>query len=192
MKSAEERNMYLTEFGLAIRETDWRCFAFALMSSHVHLAFVAGTDSLRTWMRPAHNHFANWLNGRLERIGAVFVRGPNVIGVQPEGVAKLISYIHYNPVRGGVVSRPEDSDWTSHRAYIGAGPRPPWLDVSLGLQLAGFADGKSFAAWATSTVVRREDVDQHRIGRGKGRPSKKREASYDDAMPLFGVEWDVD
>jgi hypothetical protein len=185
MKSVAERNMYMTEVGLAIRDTDWRCFAFALMSSHTHLAFVAGSDALVSWMRPAHNHFANWLNLRLERIGAVFVRGPNVIGVQPEGVAKLISYIHGNPVRAGVVSRAEQSDWTSHRAYIGSGPRPPWLDVSLGLQLAGFPDGASFGAWSDSTHVRREDVDEFRIRGRRGRPRKDVGMTDAEELQLF-------
>jgi putative transposase len=174
MAAAVERNMYMTELAFAMRRTDWRCFAYALMSSHVHLAFLAGDAPLADWLRPMHNVFANWLNDRLERIGAVFVRGPNVLGVQAEGVAKLVSYIHANPVRAGVVRRADESDWTSHRAYVGTGPRPSWLDVDLGLRLAGFSNGSTFGAWSASTIVRREHVDAYLIRRRRGRASSNR------------------
>jgi putative transposase len=174
MKGAVERNMYLSLFGHSIVETDWRCFAYALMSSHLHLGLVAGNDAFADWFRPMHTKFANWLNIRCERIGAVFVRGPNVVGVQPEGTARLISYIHCNPVRAGVVANAEDSTWTSHRAYVGVAPRPQWLDVANGLQLAKLDDGHALDAWMKSTSVDRAELDAFRTHPAprRGRPPK--------------------
>ena len=34
----------------------------------------------------------------------------------------MIDYIHGNPVRRGLVQRPEDWDWSSARRYAGLGP----------------------------------------------------------------------
>jgi hypothetical protein len=174
MEGPGERNMYLSLFGGEIVDTDWRCFSYALMSSHLHLAFVAGRDPLAEWMRPLHTKFANWVNERRERIGAVFVKGPNVIEFQPEGAARLISYIHANPVRAEVVARPEDSDWTSFRAYVGAAPRKGWLDVDLGLELAGFSNGAELATWMRATTISRKDLDAVRVAPTKRRGPRPR------------------
>jgi hypothetical protein len=55
-----------------------------------------------------------------------------------ERAAALLAYVHNNPVRAGVVPLPEESEWTSHRAYLGLAPAPAWLDVARGLSLCGF------------------------------------------------------
>jgi putative transposase len=159
IESQEERLMYLRLFGLAVRHSDWRCFAYAIMSNHIHLALVAGQHSLASWMRPVHTDFAQWLNKRRERIGAIFTRGPNMRHVMPSGAARLISYIHCNPVRAGLVSDPGQSDWSSHRAYLGTGYRPQWLDVETGLKLSGFENGAELDRWMACNPTSRSDLE---------------------------------
>ena len=132
----EERVRYLACLERHISRSDWRCFAFAVMSNHIHLGVLAGEDPLASWMRDMHSEFADWINERRKRIGAVFVRGPTAIEIADERVTRLIAYIHRNPVRAGLVAHPRDSTWTSHRAYIGLAPQPEWLDVKLGLTRA--------------------------------------------------------
>jgi len=34
-------------------------------------------------------------------------------------LSELVRYIHLNPVRAGIVTRPEDYKYSSHRAYLG-------------------------------------------------------------------------
>ena len=102
-----------------------------------------------------HTPFAEWINARHERIGAVFVRGPTDYRVRPDGVAKVIGYIHRNPVRAGLVSDPRDSDWTSHAAYLGLAERPSWLDTAKGLELAGFRDAEQMDEWIRATEIDR-------------------------------------
>lgn len=170
----EERRTYLRLFGRAIAETDWRCFCFAVMSSHVHVGLIAGTSRLAQWMRPMHTTFARWVNERHERIGAVFVRGPKVVAVREPGVPHLINYVHQNPVKARVFKRAIDSDWTSHRAYLGLVTCPDWLDVTVGLKLSGFSDAREFVAWADGRQTTREELDAFRVHplRGRGRPRR--------------------
>lgn len=111
------------------------------MSNHIHLGVRAGQVKLADWIGDVHSEFAAWINGRDERIGAVFVRGPKSIPYRQEAGAQLIRYIHCNPVRAGVVDHPADCDWTSHRVYLGLEPRPSWLDLERGLALAAVASG---------------------------------------------------
>jgi hypothetical protein len=159
IETAEQRRAYLCTLGLYLAASDWRCFSFAIMSNHIHLGLLAGSDALASWMRPAHTLFAQWINEQRQRIGAVFVRGPNIKAVQPEGAARLIGYIHRNPMRAGVVASPADSDWTSHRAYLGLAYKQSWLDVGLGIQLSGFRDARDLDAWIGGTHISRDDMD---------------------------------
>ena len=157
------------------------------MSNHIHLGLIAGTAPLRRWLRPMHTNFAMWINARRKRIGAVFVRGPNVIDVLPDGGARLINYIHRNPVRAGVASDPSASDWTSHRAYVGLSHRPSWLDVDCGLELAQLSTSE-YGTWVDSNQVTREELDAYQTIRIRepGRPLVTTETSAATIGPRQG------
>src|SRR5688500_10517306 len=111
IRGEQERSRYLRLLEAHITRSDWRCFSFAIMSNHVHLALLAGANSLASWLRPMHGEFAEWINATRERIGAVFVRGPRMLRVNEHAVDKVIGYIHRNPVRAGVVAHPSENDW---------------------------------------------------------------------------------
>jgi hypothetical protein len=174
VESPVERRAYLSALGFELAHSDWRCFSYAVMSSHIHLALLAGNDRLRDWLRPAHKAFARWTNDRLSRAGAVFVRGPTLVAFRPEGVSSLVNYIHCNPVRANVVARPVDTDWTSHRAYMGLERRPHWLDTKLGLSLSGFPNGAALDEWMTEVRTQRDELELLRVtpARPRGRPPK--------------------
>ncbi|MGE0868379.1 MAG: transposase [Kofleriaceae bacterium] len=174
IESAVERRVYLALLARAISKTDWACLCYALMSNHIHLGLVAGRMRLAAWLRPMHTTFAEWLNERRNRIGSVFVKGPNVTEYAPDRAGRLIEYIHRNPVRAGIVTRMEDSDWTSHRAYVGIAERPRWLAVERGIALAGLTDAKSFAEWSAEAATTREELEASRVTplARPGRPRK--------------------
>jgi hypothetical protein len=113
------------------------------------------------------------INRSRERIGAVFARGPKAIPVAEGGVARLIGYIHCNPVRAGIVDDPSQSTWTSHRAYLGLDAAPKWLDIDLGLELAGFQHATELDEWVASTASRGElSVAHLDVRRKPGRPRR--------------------
>jgi REP element-mobilizing transposase RayT len=142
-----ERLDYLRLLARAIATSDWRCFAFAVMSNHIHIGTVAGTRRLDSWLRRAHAPFATAMNRAYDRIGPMFVRGPKSLLVEADGVADVIAYIHNNPVRAGLVDAASQTTWTSHRAYAGLAAVPGWLDVREGLARAGFNDRAAFDRW---------------------------------------------
>ena len=156
IKREEERRLYLRLLGRALSTSDWRCLSFAIMSNHVHLGMIAGTQALDSWVRRVHAPFADAMNRTYDRIGAMFVRGPKALAVAPSRVGSLIAYIHNNPVRANLVQRASESTWTSHRAYLGAHPRR-WLHVGEGLRRAGFDDPFVFDRWVADPS--RHDFD---------------------------------
>lgn len=166
INSDRDREHYLKRLGDSLANSDWRCFGYAVMSNHIHLALVAGAMPLAGWMRPAHTSFARWINRRDgKRIGPVFVKGPNV---RPTwDVGRLINYIHANPVRAGVAQVPHHSTWTSHRAYLGAA-RPRWLDIDTGMALANLRDVDAFIASSGRFVT----GDELHVSANVGRPRR--------------------
>ncbi len=137
------RARYLALLARALRASDWRLIAYAMMSSHVHLAFLAGAAELRSWAHSVHIRFAHWINrcvaeGNPKPLGHVIADRPTTIVMCPSRARFLTTYLHRNPVEAGVVADPADSSWTSHRAYLGLERCEGGLDLALGFELAGF------------------------------------------------------
>lgn len=136
-ESDEERDRYRALLGRCLEDTDWRCIAYALMSSHIHIATIAGEEPLAVWSRRVNSPFAQWMNERHGRLGPLFADRPKSYAMSPTSVGTLISYIHDNPVRAGVVASAEQSTWTSGPAYAGLATTPRWLFVEEGLARSG-------------------------------------------------------
>jgi len=138
LDSALERGEYLRRAGEVFRNSDWSPLAYGLMSTHTHLASIAGDAPFADISQPLHSGFAGWLNPRRRRRGPVLAGRPSTYAVDPAGAGRLIAYLHNNPVRAGLAGAARDSSWTSHRAYMGTVLRPDWLCVDAGLQLCGY------------------------------------------------------
>ena len=167
----EERHTYLRMLGHALKQSDWRCLAYALMSNHIHLAVVAGEAPMWSWTKTVNSPFASYMNKRHGRLGPLFAGRAKDSGTVPRKEGHLIAYIHNNPVRAAVVRHAAESDWTSHRAYVGLASVPAWLHVDEGLRRAGFTDPQIFDAWVDVTPGEPHDIDlekQRRAVRSRG------------------------
>ncbi len=167
----DDRARYLQLFGRAIRDSDWRCVAWALMSNHIHLGMIAGEQPLSAWARRTHPPFALWMNERHGHLGPMFAGRPTAWIIRPHNEGRVIAYIHNNPVRAGLVARARDSAWTSHRAYLGLSAAPRWLAVREGLRRADFAGPAELEAFVDGDHTDRNDpslVAMRRESRGYG------------------------
>jgi len=153
----EERAEYLRRLGKTHEESDWRLLSYAMMSTHVHLAEVAGHEPFGVFIQRVHSPFSSWLNRRQGRRGPVFRERPKTLAIHPVWAPRLIAYHHNNPPRAGVVEHALESDWTSHRGYVGAAPRPAYLSVDLGLKLMGLEDDVAGRAAFDEYVNERRD-----------------------------------
>lgn len=163
----DARSEYLRRAGEIFPRTDWRTLGYALMSSHVHWVMHAGTRASAALIKPLHAGFAGWLNHAQQRLGPVFADRHRTLTFDGETAAALLAYIHNNPVRAGVVNDPADSSWTSHRAYLGLAPAPPWLNVELGLELCGFSATQSGRVrFHEMVVARSRDAKQIELSGG--------------------------
>ena len=121
---------------------DWRWLAHAMMSSHVHYANLAGGSDPDRFFRSAHTRYAQHVHRRAGGVtlGPVFADRPTLHPIRDSMVPRLVAYLHRNPELAGVVARPRDSQWTTHRAYLRLDEAPPYLDVEWALSVLGFRD----------------------------------------------------
>jgi hypothetical protein len=70
---------------------------------------------------------SQYFNRRYKRTGHLFQGRYKALLIDADSyLLELMRYIHLNPIRAGMVARPESYPWSSHCAYLG-GEKPPWL-----------------------------------------------------------------
>ena len=101
--------------------------AFCLMTNHVHLAIQVGEVGLPRIIQNLAFRYTRWVNWRRNRTGHLFQGRYKAVLIDADSyLLELSRYIHLNPVRSGMVRRPEDYPWSGHRAYLGL-ETIPWL-----------------------------------------------------------------
>jgi hypothetical protein len=92
--------------------------------------------------------YTRWINWREKRTGHLFQGRYKAVLVDGESyLHELVRYIHLNPVRAGMVTRPEEYPWSGHRAYLGM-ETLPWLTTEWMLVQFGKSLTKALAAYA--------------------------------------------
>ena len=143
LRDSIDREQYVNRVGAALSAIA-RYVAYAAMSNHGHDVAVGDEEPLGSALHGAHTGFGLWWNKRYDGLGPVFAERPKSIVVSgDEALANLVAYVHTNPDRAGLVDCPSMSHWTSHRAYLGLVPCPPYLDVKWALAEMGFSSSPS-------------------------------------------------
>lgn len=132
-----------------------RIHAFCLMTNHVHLEVQVGDVPLSRIMLNVSLRYTQWFNWRHNKKGHVFQGRYKAVMVDADDyLLELAAYIHLNPVRAGITTRPEKHRWSSHRAYLGKDTLP-WLETDFILSLFSSDLKKarvSFAAFVNSRL----------------------------------------
>ncbi len=101
------------------------------MGTHFHAVVTPHHANLSEFMRGLEGEFARYSNWRHGRVGHLFQR--RFVGVEIEDDLQLFIaawYVFNNPVKAGLVSRPEDWKWSTYASTIGLSPTPRELSIS--------------------------------------------------------------
>jgi REP element-mobilizing transposase RayT len=130
---------------------------YCLMENHYHLFMETPRGQISKIMHLINMRYSSYFNLKHARCGHTFQARFSAILVQAEEYAReLASYIHLNPVRAGIVNRPEDYVWSNYREYLGIAAPQPWTANSFVLRLFGasLADARNnyeeYVAWRLS------------------------------------------
>jgi REP element-mobilizing transposase RayT len=137
-----DREQYLIRLADCHRRFGLSVFAHCLMDNHVHLVLERGPVSLSRIMLTLQSSYAQWFNRRHGRVGHLFQGRYKSFLVEKERyLLALLRYVHENPVKAGLVKRPQDFRWSSDRCYR-SGTGPDWLvlDCALGMLAPGRAE----------------------------------------------------
>jgi len=123
-----DRNRWLSLLGKVADRREWRVLAWALMDNHFHVFVRTPAADISAGMHDLNSGYASIFNRRHARCGPLFQGRFKGIIVEPGHHRwELSRYVHLNPVRGGMVDRPEDYRWSSCREYLGKRQAPQWL-----------------------------------------------------------------
>lgn len=101
----------LTRYDMALR-------AWVLMTNHVHLLATPGSEqSLPRTMQWLGSHYGQYFNRCYRRRGSFWEgRYKSSLIDSERYLLQCYRYIELNPVRAGMVSKPEQYSWSSYRA----------------------------------------------------------------------------
>jgi hypothetical protein len=123
------------------------------MGNHYHFVLRTRQANLSRLMRQVNGVYTQDFNRRHGKAGHLFQGRFKAVLVDGEAyLLEVCRYVELNPMRAGLVERPEDWAWSSCRAHVGQAPVPPWLDEQglqaqlLGRQPRGASDRRRAAA----------------------------------------------
>ncbi len=118
-----DRNDFLARLERALAETNCQCYAWALLTNHIHLLIRTGGRPLSDLMRKVLSGYAISFNHRHKRHGYLFQnRYKSILCQEEEYLLELVRYIHLNPLRVDIVKNLDELDryrWSGHAVLMG-------------------------------------------------------------------------
>src|SRR4029450_6309199 len=132
---------YLERLACYRKKYAYGVYAYCLMPNHVHLLLESSHQPLGKFMQGVQQSYSQYFNRRHRKVGHVFQgRYKAIICAKDEYLLALIRYIHLNPVRAGLVTKPELYRYSGHQDYLSAKPSAV-LDPGRALALFGGRGG---------------------------------------------------
>ncbi|MBP2663753.1 MAG: Transposase like protein [Firmicutes bacterium] len=110
--------------------------AYCLMSNHVHLLIKEmNMGDISLLMKRLLTKYAMYFNRKYDRNGALITSRYKSVPVEvDEYFIPLIRYIHQNPIKTGIVKKPEEYRFSSYLDYVKGGSL---TDVAFSIGLVG-------------------------------------------------------
>lgn len=126
-----DRAFFVSRMGKVAVATETKIYAWALMTNHAHILLRSGAAGLSTFMRKLLTGYATGYNRSHRRHGHLFQnRYKSIVCEEEPYFLRLVSYIHLNPLRAGLVGSFEELEryrWSGHAAVMSR-IRNDWQD----------------------------------------------------------------
>jgi len=119
-RNDQDRLSFLEVLHKVNQRYHWLCHAYCLMSDHYHLIIETPEGNLSRGVRQLNGVYTMYFNRRHRTVGHVFQGRYKAILVEKESyLLEVCRYVVLNPVRAGLVERPEGWSWSSYRGTAG-------------------------------------------------------------------------
>jgi len=155
---SRDREKFLQYLGTAAERFSIVIHTYCLMDNHYHLLAETPDANLSLAMQWINVSYATYFNRKRKRSGHLFQGRFKAILIEADAYLKHLSrYIHLNPVKAKMVSRPADYRWSSYAAVIGKQIAPRFLET--GRLLSVFGQTEKEARLRYRDFVELVDVD---------------------------------
>lgn len=112
--------LFCIKEALAYYENKFKIICYCLMTNHVHLQVKIEDMPLSDFIKRVNSLYAQNFNNKYNCVGHLFQGryGAELIDTDSHNL-EAARYIHLNPVRANMVSKPELYRWSSYSMYIG-------------------------------------------------------------------------
>lgn len=125
----EDREEYLRLLGAQSERADLEILSWCLMSNHVHLVVVPEReDSIARGIGEAHRLYTRMVNLRARVRGHLFQERFFSCPLDEDYFVAAVRYVERNPVRGGLVKRARDYEWSSARSRLDGRRNDPLVE----------------------------------------------------------------
>lgn len=162
VKDDEDRAVFVSRLGTVAKKTGTAVYAWSLMSNHAHILLRSGKSGVPDFMRRLLTGYAISYNRRHNRYGHVVQnRYKSIICEEDPYFLRLVCYIHFNPLRSGLVHSLEELDsypWSGHSVIMNW-RKNDWQNRDRVLENFGTTEGRARKAY------RQQVLEQNRQGR---------------------------
>jgi putative transposase len=143
-RSNRDREKFLSYLKSAHDRYGATIHVYCLMDNHYHLLLETPLGNLSRILHHVNGAYTAYFNTKRNRSGHLFQGRFKALLVEKDSYCQELSrYIHLNPVRAGLVDRPSEYRWSSHRCYIGKEKKPVWLTTESVLGYFGQDDSSA-------------------------------------------------
>jgi REP element-mobilizing transposase RayT len=159
----------------ACERMGWVLYAYVIMRNHFHLALCTPRGNLARGMQWLETTFATRFNRYRDERGHLFQGRYHAPLIEPgEALARVINYIHLNPVRAGVVAPRRLSDYPHGSfARMASGRRRCGLPREELLGLLGFTRDSAgwrayqrYLEWLVADPIEQTNQDWQKLSKG--------------------------
>jgi putative transposase len=141
-----DRTDFCNRLARTIAKLDWRCEAFALLTTHYHVLIDVPTNALQPGMKWLNGTYAQRFNKQHGRWGHLCGSRYSLVPVESERQLRAVArYIYRNAVEADLCELPQDWPWSSYAGTAGyAKPFPFVEDVAVRAVFGYGSEGTDF------------------------------------------------
>ena len=117
IKNSADKQLFINLLYKFLKEVNLRLIAFCIMDNHYHLIVKTrkNPQNISTYMCKVVTSFSMQINRKYQRVGHVFKGRYNAkLLFWKKDLRYAKEYIKQNPVREGLVRKPEDYPWSKY------------------------------------------------------------------------------